>query len=83
MQAYFSFFQSRDVTVGNFLVQPLQRWAGSAHPGQNRVKVSENLGAVPAVTNLLLTNYNPVLKRENWLFKIPHNQFMKERKSGI
>ena len=52
---------TRDVTVGKFLVQPLQCLGGICPPftpGWNRVKVSENLGGMvvalvtPAVTSL-------------------------------
>ena len=49
----------RDVFMGKYLVRPLQCWAESAPLDQNRVKVSENLGATsvasvaPVDTSLL------------------------------
>ena len=57
--------------MGKFLVQPLQCWAESAPPGQNRVKVSKNLSAtavapvapaLPAQWQRIVNfieNYNP------------------------
>ena len=50
---------NRDVTTGKIQVLPLQWWAESAHPGCNRVNVSQNLGATvvapvaPVDTSLL------------------------------
>ena len=62
----------RDVTIGKIWMRPLQWWAESAPPpGGDRVKVSENLGAIfvapvsPVDTSLDLSRIDLAVRPQN------------------